>query len=81
MSVQDVVIGVVAAVDDKGKFHDHSGGVAMAVGASVGFVGRHAVVGSEGVVKIVGVGPVENDDATACAFHLGSDVFPTTNGM
>ena len=68
-------------VDDKREIHDHSGGVALAVGAGVGFVGWHAVVGGECIIYVVGIGSAENDDATACTFHFGSDVFPTANGM
>ena len=68
-------------VNDKGVVHNHSCGVALAVGAGIGLVGRHPVVGSERIAKVVSIGSVENDDATACAFYLGGDVFPATNGL
>ena len=68
-------------VNNEGVIHNHSCGVAFAVGAGIGVVGRHSVVGSERVVKIVGVGPTENYDASAGAFHFGSYVFPSADGM
>lgn len=40
LSIQDIVVCVVAMVDDKGEIHNHSRGVALAVGAGIGFVGR-----------------------------------------
>ena len=81
LSVQDVIISVVAIVNDKGVVHNHSCGVAMAVGAGIGLVGWHPVVGSERVVKVVSIGSAEDDDASACAFYLRCDIFPATNGM
>ena len=81
LSVQDAVIGVVAAVDDKGEIHHHARGVAVAVGAGVGIVGRHTVVGGKSVLDVVGIGPAKHDDASAGAFHFGGDVFPAANGV
>ena len=81
LSVQDVIISVVAVINDKWKFHHHSCSVALAVGAGIGFVGRHTVVRSECIFHIVSIGPAENNDTTAGAFHFGSDVFPSTYGM
>ena len=72
LSIQDVVVGIVAAVDDKGEIYNHSCGGAMAVGAGVGFVGRHAVVGHK-----LRVAHAVDDDATAGAFHVGGYVKPT----
>ena len=60
LSIQDVIVSIVAVVDDKGEIHHHSRGVAMAVGAGIGFVGRHAVVGQE--LRFV---HAIDDDATA----------------
>lgn len=45
LSVQDVVIGVVAAVNHKREVDHQPSGVALAVGAGVWLVGRKAVVG------------------------------------
>ena len=64
-TVQDIVVGVVAMVNDKGKLNDQTGGVALAVGAGIGVVRRDAVVGQEFVLR-----HAIDDDATACAFGL-----------
>ena len=74
LSVQDIVISVVAAVNDKGEIHHHSGGVAMAVGAGVGLVGRYAVVGQKLCFALS-----VDDDASAGAFHICGDVNPATD--
>ena len=74
LPIQDIVISVVAVVDDKGEVHNHSSGVAMAVGAGIGVVGRYAVVGQE-----FRVAHAVDDDATAGAFHVGSDVEPAAD--
>ena len=74
LSVQDVVVGVVAAVDNEWEVHHKSGGVALTVGAGIGFVGWHTVVGQKLRVAL----PVD-DDASAGAFHLGGDVKPSAH--
>ena len=71
LSVQDVIISVVAVVDDEGKIHHHSCSVALAVGAGVGFVGWHAVVDKK-LVVVVAV----HDETSACAFDGGGDILP-----
>ena len=38
LSVQNVIIGVVAAVDDEGEIHHKACRVALVVGASIGLV-------------------------------------------
>ncbi len=73
LAVQDVVIGVVATVDDKGEVHHKSRRVALAVGAGIWFVGRYAVVGQKLVVAYA-----IDDNASAGAFHIGGDVNPST---
>ena len=74
LSIQDVVVGVVAMVDDKGEVNHHTGGVALAVGAGIGFIGRHTVVGKKLVVTIA-----VDDDTTAGALKRRGDIFPTAH--
>ena len=74
LSVQDVIVGVIATVDDKRRIHHKSGGVALAVGAGIGFIGWHPVKGKELRVAL----PI-NDDASAGAFHVGSNVDPSAH--
>lgn len=81
LPVKDIIIGVVAAVDDKGEVYDHSRGIALAVGAGIRFIGRDAVVSSKCVFYVIGIRPMEYNNATAGTFHFGSDIFPSTNGM
>ena len=74
LSIQDIVVCVVAMVDDKGEIHNHSRGVALTVGAGVRFVGRHTVV-----CQKLCVAHSVDDDASAGAFHVGGDVEPTAH--
>ena len=74
LPVQNVVIGVVAMVDHKREVDHETCRVALAVGAGVRLVGRQAVVGKEFVVALA-----VDDDATARAFHLRSEVNPAAN--
>ena len=74
LTVEDVVIGIVALVHHKGEVDHESCRVAMTVGAGVGFVGRHAVKGQK-----LGVAHAVNDDTSAGAFHIGGDVNPPTD--
>lgn len=74
LSVQDVIVGVVAMVDDKGELNHEASGVALAVGAGVRLVGRQAVVGQKLRVAVT-----VDDDASAGAFHLGGDVDPSAH--
>ncbi len=76
LPVQDVVVGVVAAVDDKGEVDHEARGIALAVGAGIGKVGRQAVVGEEFVLALA-----VNDDASARAFHLRGKVDPTADSV
>ena len=61
-------------VDDKREVYDHSRGIALAVGAGIGLVGRYAVVGQK-----LRVAHAVDDDASAGAFHIGGDVEPATD--
>ena len=74
LAVQDVVVGVVASVDNEREVHHKTGGVALTVGAGIGFVGWHSVVSQKLRVAL----PV-NDDASAGAFHIGGDVKPAAD--
>ena len=74
LSVQDVVVSVVASVNHKGEVDHKARRVALAIGAGVRLVGRQAVV-SEKLVVVLAV----NDDTSACAFHLGGEVNPTAD--
>ena len=65
LAVQDVVVGVVASVDNEWEVYHKTGGVALTVGAGIRFVGRHAVVGQKLRVAL----PVY-DDTSASAFHV-----------
>lgn len=65
LSVQDVVVGIVAMVNHVWEFDHKARGVALAVGAGVGLVRRQAVVGEEFVLALA-----VDDDASARAFHL-----------
>lgn len=71
LSIQDVVVGVVAAIHHEGEVDDHSRGVALAVGAGIGLVGRQSVVGQ----KLVVAQPI-HDDASAGTLHFRSEVNP-----
>ena len=74
LSVEDVVVGVVAMVDHVGELDHQACGVALAVSAGVGVVGRDAVVGQ----KLVVVQSVD-DDAAAGALDIGCQVEPSTD--
>lgn len=74
LSVKDVVIGIVAAVDDEREIDHKTAGGAMAVGAGIGLVGRNAVVGQKLRVALT-----VDDDAPAGALHVGSDIEPPTH--
>lgn len=71
LSVEDVVIGIIAMVDHVREFYHEACGIALAVGAGVGVVGRDAIVGQ----KLVVAG-VKDDDATAGAFNVSNDIDP-----
>lgn len=68
--VDNVVLDVVAVVNDKGEIDHQSGAVALAVAAGVGVVGRQTVVGPE----LVLVKPID-DDASAGALWVRGVVF------
>ena len=74
LSVEDVVIGVVAAVDDEGEVDDKSSGIAVTVGAGIGLVGWHTVVCQE-----FGIALTVDNQASAVALHVGGDVEPSAN--
>ena len=74
LSVEDVVVGVVAMVDHVGEIDHQARSVALAVGAGVGVVGRDAVVGQELVVA-----QFVYDDAAAGAFDVGRQVEPAAD--
>ena len=71
LSVKDVVIGIVAAVDNEREVYHKTGSIAMAVGAGIGLVGRNAVVGQKLRVALT-----VDDDAPTGALHVGSDIEP-----
>lgn len=73
LSIQDVVISVVALVDHERKFDHHARGVAVAVGAGIGLVGRDTVE-SEKIDVVHAV----YDDAAAGALHVGGKIEPAT---
>ena len=74
LSVQYVVVGVVAMVHHKGEVHHESGRVAFVIGAGVGLVGGQAVVGEEFVLTLT-----VDDDSPAGAFHLRGEVYPSAD--
>ena len=74
LSVQDVVVGIVAAVNHIGEVDHEACRVALAVGAGVRLVGGEAVVGEEFILTLA-----VNDDTSASALHFRRDVNPTTN--
>ena len=74
LPIEDVIVGVVAMVHHKGEIHHKACGVPVAVGASIRLVGRQTVVGQK-LIFILAI----DDDATTGAFHLGSDVNPSTD--
>ena len=76
LSVQDVVVGVIALVDDERKVDDESGGVALAVGAGVGVVGRNAVVSQK-----LGLAHPVDDDASAVAVRVAGEILPSADGV
>lgn len=65
LSVQDVVVGVIAVVDYKGEVDYEACRVSFAVGAGIGLVGWQTVVGEEFVLALA-----IDDDASACALHF-----------
>ena len=71
LSVKDVVIGIVAMVDNEREIDHKTAGGAMAVGAGIGLVGRNAVVGQKLRVALT-----VDDDAPTGALHVGSDIEP-----
>ena len=71
LPIQDVIVGVVATVDDPSAVYHQSRGVTLAVGAGVRLVGRHAVVGEKLIVAVA-----EDDEASAGTFNICCDVNP-----
>ena len=65
LSVQDVVIGVVAVVDHVWEFDHEACRVALAVSAGIGFIGWQAVVSEEFVLALA-----VDDDASARTLHF-----------
>ena len=72
LSVQDVVVGVVTMVHHKRKIDHEACGIAVAVGAGIGFVRWQAVV-SQKLVFALAI----DDDTSAGAFHFGGDINPS----
>ena len=81
LPVQDVVVGVVASVDYPAAINNQSRRVAKAVGAGIRMIGGHSVVSNKLVFNVIRTWRMENDDATARAFHFGGDVNPAANGV
>lgn len=73
LSVQDIVVGVVAMVDHKGEIDHESGGVPLAIGAGVRLVGGQTVVGQKFVLTLA-----EDDDSPTGAFHFRGKINPST---
>lgn len=74
LSVEDIVVGIIAMVDYIRELDHQTRGVALAVGASVGVVGREAVVGQKLIVA-----QFVDDDAAAGAFNVGCQVEPAAD--
>ncbi len=74
LPIQNVVVSVVAAVDDKREVHHKTGGVALTVGAGIWLIGRQAVVDQKLCVVLA-----VDDKASAGAFHIGGDIFPAAH--
>ena len=68
-------------VDDKGEVNHEACRVALAVGAGIRLVRGQTVVGNESIFHVFGIGPAENNNASAGTFYIGSDVFPSSNGI
>ena len=65
LSIEDIVIGVVAVVEDKWEIHNETSGVSLTIGTGVGLVRWHAVV-----CEKLGIALSVNDDASTGAFHI-----------
>ena len=65
LPVQDVVVCVVAAVDDVGEVDHHACSVALTVDAGIRLIGRDAVVSQKFRLALA-----IDYDASAGAFHL-----------
>ncbi len=74
LSVQYVVVGVVATIHHKGEVDHKACRVALAVGAGVRFIGWKTVVGEKFILA-----QTVNDDTSASAFYLGSEVYPAAD--
>ena len=74
LSVQDVVVGVVAMIHPVGELDHEACGVSISIGAGVRFVGRDTVVGQKLRVAL----PIDND-ASAGAFNVGGDIEPAAD--
>ena len=72
LSVKDVVVGIVAMVHHEGEIDHESCRVALAVGAGVRFIGWHTVVGQKLCFALT-----VDDDTSAGAFHVRSDIDPS----
>lgn len=74
LSVEDVVVGIIAMVDYIREFNHKASGVALAVSTGIGVVGRDAVVGQKLVVA-----QFIDDDASAGALDIGRQVEPSAD--
>ncbi len=74
LSVEDVVVSVVAMVDHIREFNHQTCRVALAVGAGIGVVGRDAVIGKKLVVA-----QFVDDDASTGALDVGRQVEPSAD--
>ena len=71
LTIQNVVVGIVAAIHHKGKVDHKACGVTVAVGACIGVVWGQTVIGQKLRLAL----SIDNDTA-ACAFNVGSEINP-----
>ena len=71
LSIQNVIVSIVATVHNKGKIYNQSRCVAVAVSAGIWLVGWQAVVGQKLRVALT-----IDDDTPTGAFHFRSKVNP-----
>ena len=74
LSVQDIVIGIIASVDDKREIHHQSCCVALTVGTRIRFVGRDAVIGQKFCFSLA-----IYDKTAAGALNVWCNIKPTTD--
>ena len=71
LTIQNVVVGIVAAVHHEGKVDHEASGVALAIGAGIRVVWGQTVIGQKLRLALS-----IDDDTAACAFNVGSEINP-----